>query len=66
MLSGATPRLNKVPDGNVSIRKQIDASLDRILLLLVLRDNSTLTDSASPTSEWSPFCSLLKEKEVML
>ena len=52
MLYGVTPWLDKVPDGNVFTQKQMDASLDGISLLLVLRDTSALNDSAFPASEW--------------
>lgn len=52
MKSGGTPWLNKVPEGNVFIQKQIDASFDRLSLLLLLRDNSTLIYSAFPASKW--------------
>lgn len=55
MKSGGTPWLNKVPEGNVFIQKQIDASFDRLSLLLLLRDNSTLIYSAFPASKWKSF-----------
>lgn len=59
-LPGGTPWLSKVPDGNVLIQKHRAASFDRISLLLVLRDSSTLNSSAFPTSKWRSFVFLVE------
>lgn len=51
-MSGGAPWLDKLPDGNAFIQKQMDVSFGSIL---VLRDNSTLSRSAFPPGEWKSF-----------
>lgn len=58
-----------VSDGNFCVQNQVDASFDRISLLLVLRDHSasTLNYSACPASEWKSFMFLVEgEKDYVM